>query len=223
MAEKKERLLVIDTCGECAGVALSEGRRLVGSEELARGSASAEIMPTVQRLLEAAGWALAELDAVGVVSGPGPFTGVRVGMAAAKGLCEAAGLRLVAVSRLEVLAEAAGLREGFAVLDAGRGEVYVREVGSGREWLAEVGAEEFAEKQIVAAEERVVERLRRSDMLRGSDVRLWTLGVGDAVGTVLRRLRGGEPPVDAALLDAALLDANYVRGEKDMYRKMPGV
>ena len=106
------KVLVIDTCGEVGSVALGEGEAVVASESLpARGSSSA-LLPAVARLLEAKGWGLAELDGVGVVSGPGSFTGVRVGLAAAKGLCEAVGLRLAAVSRLEMLAVAAGLEDG---------------------------------------------------------------------------------------------------------------
>jgi tRNA threonylcarbamoyladenosine biosynthesis protein TsaB len=130
-----ERLLLIDTCGETAGVALSEGLQVLASEDLARGSASAEIVSAMRRLLDQVGWRLAELSAVGVVSGPGTFTGMRIGLATAKGLCEAAGLPLAAVSRLAVLADAASLREGIAALDAGRGELYVRDVASGHELL----------------------------------------------------------------------------------------
>ena len=52
----------------------------------------------MSRLLKEKGWALADLDGIGVVAGPGSFTGVRVGLAAAKGLCEAANLPLAVPS-----------------------------------------------------------------------------------------------------------------------------
>ena len=55
-------------------------------------------MPAIRRLLEARGWKLGELSAVVVVHGPGSFTGVRVGLSAAKGLSEAASIPLIAVS-----------------------------------------------------------------------------------------------------------------------------
>lgn len=207
----KERLLVIDTCGETAGVALSVGTRVVASEDLARGSASAEIVAAVRRLLEQGGWRLAELDAVGVVSGPGSFTGMRAGLATAKGLCEAAGLRMTAVSRLEVLADTAALDDGLVALDAGRGELYVRDVRSGREWLCAEDAIEglVGGRVLIVAEERLVERLAGwcAPVLR-------SLHVGDAVGVVLRRMREGGS-------DVSLVDANYVREESDIYRK-PG-
>jgi tRNA threonylcarbamoyladenosine biosynthesis protein TsaB len=199
------RLLLIDTCGETAGVAVCAGGGVVAAEDLSRVGASAEIVGAVRRLLAEVGWRLGELDAVGVVSGPGSFTGMRTGLAAAKGLCEAAGVRLAAVSRLEVLAEAAGVSEGLVALDAGRGEVYVREVASGREWVGG-DAEVVGRGTVVVAEERVAERLT------GCQVVIRALHVGDALGAVLRRVaEGGD--------DVASVDANYVRGGREIYRK----
>jgi tRNA threonylcarbamoyladenosine biosynthesis protein TsaB len=133
---RNERLLLIDTCGDTAGVALSSGEEVLAAEDLARGTASAEILQAIRGLLLIQqGWQLRSLDGIGVVNGPGSFTGTRAGLATAKGLCESAALPLAAVSRLEVLANAADLADGFAALDAGRGEVYAREIGTGREWL----------------------------------------------------------------------------------------
>jgi tRNA threonylcarbamoyladenosine biosynthesis protein TsaB len=125
----KVRLLMIDTCGEGSAVGLADGGATVGLRLLGQKSVSAEIVNAMRRLLSEAGWSIADLTAVGVVNGPGSFTGVRTGLAAAKGLCEASRLPLIAVSRLEVLAEASGLAAGLAVLDAGRGELYVRGPG----------------------------------------------------------------------------------------------
>lgn len=213
----KERLLLIDTCGETAAVALSVGRQVVELEDLVRGSASAEIVSAVRRLLAQVGWRLAELDAVGVVSGPGSFTGMRAGLATAKGLCEAASLRMAAVSRLEVLAASAGLdadalEDGLAALDAGREKLYVREVRSSREWLCSSDAfESMADgKAVVVAEERVAERLA------GCQTVLRPLHVRDALGVVMRRLLAGGD-------DVSLVDANYVREEGDIYRKAAGM
>ena len=211
----KERLLLIDTCGETAGVALSIGQQVLVTEDLARGSASAEIVSAVRRLLEQVGWRLQELDAVGAVSGPGSFTGMRAGLGTAKGLCEAAGLPLAAVSRLEVLADTASLQDGFVALDAGRGELYVREECSGREWLcsseklvaiATCGNDRKKDKRVMIAEERLAERRAECKPV------LRPLHVSDALGLVLRRLREGGSNV-------SLIDANYVREESDIYRR----
>ena len=204
----KERLLLIDTCGETAGVALSVGQQVLVTEDLARGSASAEVVSAVRRLLLQSGWRLQDLIAVGVVSGPGSFTGIRAGLAAAKGLCEATGLPLAAVSRLEVLADVASLQDGFAALDAGRGEVYVREQPTQREWLCSSDDLKRASRgrSVVVAEARLAERLGVcAPVLR-------TLHAGDALRVVLRRLQAGSS-------DVSLTDANYVRDESDIYRK----
>ena len=208
--DKTKRLLLIDTCGETAGVALSSGEELLASEDLPRGSASAGIVSAVRRLLSQSGWALQDLDAVGVVRGPGSFTGIRAGLAVAKGFCIAAGLPLAAVSRLEVLADAASLQQGFAALDAGRGELYVREIGTGREWLSSTTDLEAVcdRQQVVVAEGHVAERLA------GCATILCPLHVGDALSAVLRKLQ--EVPGDVALTDA-----NYVREPDDIYGKLP--
>jgi tRNA threonylcarbamoyladenosine biosynthesis protein TsaB len=203
----KERLLLIDTCGDTAGVALSVGPEVLVAEDLARGSASAEIVSAVRRLLSQVGWRLAELGAVGVVNGPGSFTGMRAGLATAKGLCEAAELPMVAVSRLEVLADAASLSDGLAVLDAGRGELYVRDGASGREWLCSIQAfEETVGDRAVVVEARLAGRFTACQPV------LYSLHAGDALGVVTRRLQTGGS-------DVSLTDANYVRDESDVYRK----
>ena len=204
--DKAKRLLLIDTCGETAGVALSSGEQILCSEDLSRGGASAEIVSAVRRLLSGSGWMLQDLDAVGVVCGPGSFTGIRAGLAIAKGLCIAVGLPLAAVSRLEVLTDAASLQVGFAALDAGRGELYVREISTGREWLSSTTGFNADRQQVVVAEEHVAERLA------GCAIILRPLHVGDALSAVHRKLQ--EAPSDVALTDAS-----YVREPDDIYRK----
>lgn len=228
LPEERAKLLLIDTCAEPAGVSLCVGRQVLEIRSLTSRGASGEIVAAVRGLLQAAGWRLAELDGVGVVRGPGSFTGVRAGLATAKGLCEAGELKLAAVSRLEVLAEAAAadvarergeLREPelaavrleLAVLDAGRGELYVREQLAGktaREWVCAVEELQAVAvgRTVVVAEERVAERLA------GSLVAMRPLTVGDALGPVTRCLRDGGS-------DAATVDANYVRGEENIYRQ----
>jgi tRNA threonylcarbamoyladenosine biosynthesis protein TsaB len=204
------RMLVIDTCGEAAGLALSEGERVVGQCMLPSRSASAAIVSALGDLLKQCGRPLPELDGIGVVAGPGSFTGVRTGLAAAKGLCEATGLPIATVSRLDVLARAASLREGYAVLGAGRRDLYVLELrdGAASESMStvEVLLERAAGSDVVAAEEMVLE------LLRPLQPRLHKLTVADAVPLLLAALqRGG--------IDSAAADANYVRRESELYAK----
>ena len=102
---------------------------VVATEVLPGRTSSERLVPAVRRLMEERGWRLRELAAVVVVHGPGSFTGVRVGLSAAKGLSEAGGVPLIAVSRLALLAAAVDGDGGpvHAVLDAGRGEFYYGE------------------------------------------------------------------------------------------------
>ena len=205
------RLLLIDTCGATAGVALCVGPKVVASENLAPGNASGQILVVVRTLLLQVGWKLEELNAVGVVGGPGSFTGVRAGLAIAKGLCEGAGLRMVAVSRLEVLVHASRLDDCYAALDAGRGELYVRDSRDGREWLAAMeDIEAFGgKKALVVAEMKVAEKLK------GYEPIVRPLSVCDSLGVALRHLHGGA--------NMSLVDANYVRDERDIYRRPPSM
>jgi len=120
------RLLLIHTGGSEGTVALAEEGRIVAVEVLPGRTSSELLLPAVRRLMAECGWRVRELAAIGVVSGPGSFTGVRVGLSAAKGLSEAGEVPLVAVSRLGLLAAKVGKGDGLvhAVLDAGRGEFY---------------------------------------------------------------------------------------------------
>ena len=101
------RFLLIDTCGSEGSVALADtelAEAVVAAEVLPGRTASERLVPAVRRVMEARGWRLRDLTAVVVVHGPGSFTGVRVGLSAAKGLSEAGGVPLIAVSRLALLA-----------------------------------------------------------------------------------------------------------------------
>jgi tRNA threonylcarbamoyladenosine biosynthesis protein TsaB len=204
-------MLLIDTCGDIAGVALACGQEVLAAEDLARGSASAEILQAIRRIFTQYGWRLRDLDAIGVVSGPGSFTGTRAGLATAKGLCEAAALPLAAVSRLEVLARVANLADGFAALDAGRNEVYVREASTSREWLCSTDElKQRCEGQPIAVADTPLR-----DQLKGCNTALHFLHAADSLSAVLFKMREG-------VSDVALTDANYVRQESDIYRKPTG-
>jgi tRNA threonylcarbamoyladenosine biosynthesis protein TsaB len=120
------RLLLINTCGLEGVLALAEDASVVAVEKLPGRGASEAFLPGLRRLMDGKGWTVGGLAAVVVVNGPGSFTGVRVGLSAAKGLCEAGGVRMVALSRLALVAAEVQGADGevVALLDAGRGELY---------------------------------------------------------------------------------------------------
>jgi tRNA threonylcarbamoyladenosine biosynthesis protein TsaB len=121
-------LLAIDTCGPSGSVALGrlqgESVEILGQIDLEGRSYSSTLVAAVGDLLARNGVALRQVGAIVAANGPGSFTGVRVGLAAVKGLAEAAGIPVVSVSRLEVLAAKAGVPS--AALDAHRHEVFLR-------------------------------------------------------------------------------------------------
>ncbi len=128
-------LLGIDTCGPSGSVALGRqaGERveLLGQTELAGRSYSSTLVAAVGELLVSSGADIKALGAIVAVYGPGSFTGVRVGLSAAKGLAEAGNIPVAAVSRLALLAWKAGAPS--SALDAHRHEVFLRLGRPGRD------------------------------------------------------------------------------------------
>ncbi|MEK7222273.1 MAG: tRNA (adenosine(37)-N6)-threonylcarbamoyltransferase complex dimerization subunit type 1 TsaB [Nitrospirota bacterium] len=122
------RLLAIETATPAQSVALVEDDRLLAELSYeAQGNRGGVLLPTVDQVLKKAGVAARDLDVVAVSVGPGSFTGLRVGLATAKGLALGAGARLVGVPTLEALAEGYASADATicALLDAYRGEVYM--------------------------------------------------------------------------------------------------
>lgn len=128
-ALSEDVLLSIDTCGFTGTVALArlngEAIDLLGQTELPAKTYSAQLVPAIRDLLAAHQAGSADLKAIVVTSGPGSFTGIRIGLATAKGLAEVHAIPIVAVSRLAVLAHKAG--KTAAALDAARHEFYLRD------------------------------------------------------------------------------------------------
>jgi tRNA threonylcarbamoyladenosine biosynthesis protein TsaB len=112
---------------------------------------AAEALPgSVTAALSEAGVALADLDRVAVVSGPGSFTGLRAGIAFARGLARARGIPLVFVPTFKAAAETpAAAGDAVYVLDAGRGEVHAARRIAGR--LSEIPAPRSREAVLAEA------------------------------------------------------------------------
>jgi tRNA threonylcarbamoyl adenosine modification protein YeaZ len=131
------RVLAIDTALEACATAVfdSDHGAILAAESVAMGRGHAEyLMPQLARLMDAAGLEFAELDRIGVTTGPGSFTGLRVGIAAARGLALAAGKRAVGVSTLAALAGPhLAKRDGRVVvvaLDARHDQLYLQIFGA---------------------------------------------------------------------------------------------
>src|SRR5438477_2683622 len=136
-------LLATDTSGKYGSIALAEcgpgdACEVLEVVPLEGGTFSAQLVPQIAALLSKHGFGKQDLEAFAVTSGPGSFTGLRVGLAAIKALAEILDKPIVAVSLLEAIAiSASNSGKVIAALDAGRGEVYVGEYETGTEMLSE--------------------------------------------------------------------------------------
>ncbi len=126
-------LLATDTSGKDGRIALVRGNadgtcQLLESSSLDGGAFSAQLVPQIAELLSKHGFGKNDIGGFVLVSGPGSFTGLRVGLAAVKALAEILGKPIAAVSLLEATALASGEKgKVTSVLDAGRQQVYVGE------------------------------------------------------------------------------------------------
>ena len=129
-------ILALDTCLTACSAAVLDGEtvRAARSEAMPRGHQE-RLAPLVRELMIDAGVGFPELTRIGVTVGPGSFTGLRVGLAFAKGLSSALSIPCVGVGALEALAYG---QPGFvvAVIDARREQVYVQMFADGAALMA---------------------------------------------------------------------------------------
>jgi tRNA threonylcarbamoyladenosine biosynthesis protein TsaB len=221
-------LLAVDTSGRQGSIALArvyEETSSPGEESnpvevlevvsLSGGTFSAQLVPQIAMLLSSHGFTKHELGAFVVVSGPGSFTGLRIGLAAVKALGEILGKPIAAISLLEILALRSGAQgRVVSALDAGRGEVYVGEFEIGN----------VAAEKSVLLQERLLSQLGFLAVSRGSN-----LVTSDEVVATTARNAGLSisviEPTDAGIVaqlgwrkiqagetvSPEQLDANYIR------------
>ena len=120
-------ILAFETSAKAASVALLEDGKLLGESYQNTGlTHSQTIMVMAEDLLKQCGKTVADLTAVAVANGPGSFTGIRIGVAAAKGFAWGAELPCCGTSTLEAMALSLGVWQGYVcpVMDARRSQVY---------------------------------------------------------------------------------------------------
>ena len=232
--------LGIDTCEVRGSVAVRKDGALASLEahEMAE-DYSTWLLPAMRRSLRLAGTELQEVELVAVATGPGSFTGLRVGLTAAKAWSELYGIPVVGVSRLEVMARAGGKNSGYvaASFDAQRGQIFggLYKVASPGEWKLQeqemvTGPDEF----VSWVGERVGEapvRWVTLDPQIFEGLHLWKTRAaerGDTLSTCTSRLAaeiaalGEERAKRGEFSDALDLDANYVRrSDAEIFWKDP--
>jgi len=122
-------ILGIDTSGRQGSVALlqTQGEELIplGLSPLSGGQYSELLLSSIAGLLAQHGLQRSSIGLIGVASGPGSFTGLRIAIATVKGLAEAFAIPVVAVSVLEAIADASGAQgRAIAAIDAQRSEIF---------------------------------------------------------------------------------------------------
>lgn len=210
-------IVAVDTSGRQGSVSLCRGDGthvdVLELSSLEGGMYSTQLMPAISGALQQHGFSKNQVEGFVVVSGPGSFTGLRVGLSTVKALCEVLQKPLAEVSMLQALALTHG-KSGetiTALLDAGRGEVFAGEYRVSQdssEKLHEyiIKTEGLAAKiqnssRIVTPDAKIAEALQVD-----SGFTLVESLHADAVGRIgLRKLLQGDT------VDPATLDANYIR------------
>ena len=203
-------ILAVDTTHEYGSLALLRGHELLEEVLLQAPTGFAHVLyPHLAGLLDRHGLKAPAVDCFAAASGPGSFTGVRVGLACIKGLAEATGRPAVAVSNLQALAQFGTAPLRAVVMDARRGEVYgavyddaarlvsAEVVAPFDRWIATLPA---AELELVCAADF-------TPALAGThfaDTRMQH--APRALAAAIARLAAAAEPQDPAALDA-----NYVR------------
>jgi tRNA threonylcarbamoyladenosine biosynthesis protein TsaB len=204
-------ILGIDTSSAQGSLALSIDGMIAAERHLQAPDGFAHVLfGAIEQLLLDANKRVAEVDCFAVTSGPGGFTGLRVGLATAKGLAEANGKLCAAISTLRVLASVGKARERAVLMDARRGQVFAAVYDSGlqltspetvtdlREWVSAAGGlTEF----IARAEFHATIRDLRPDAVLVCPPTHLAQALAQCA-----RIDG-----ERGWTDPALVDANYVR------------
>jgi tRNA threonylcarbamoyladenosine biosynthesis protein TsaB len=214
--QSKPLVLAIDTTHEFGSLALLSGTETVEVVPLHAPTGFAHVLyPHLSRLLERHGVALGSIDCFAAASGPGSFTGVRVGLACVKGLAEALGKPAVAVSNLQALAAFGYGELRAAVIDARRGDVYGGLYDSALQpaapevvakfpaWLDTLPCDEVV---FVSSDFTLVRSAVAGTRFDTVSIVTAEAALAGAIGRLaMARFQAGELP------DPASLDANYVR------------
>ena len=211
-------LLGVDTSGKQGGISLArcegESCQILETSPIAGGTFSAQLVPQIAETLSKHGFKAADVNALVAISGPGSFTGLRVGLAAVKGLAEALQIPIISLSLLELMAVASHQKgRVLALVDAGRNEFYcgeydvqerspepVREFPSSRETLLELRASKNF--TIIACEESILSFLQEHGI---AGTRVPRPDSTFAAHFGYKKLLAGETT------DVEKLDANYIR------------
>jgi tRNA threonylcarbamoyladenosine biosynthesis protein TsaB len=209
-------ILAIDTTSEFGSMALADAGGLIGERRMHSPDGFSHVLyGHLAQFLDGHGLRLGDITCFAAAAGPGSFTGVRVGLAAVKGLAEATGKPATAVSNLQALAAFGELGLRATLLDARRGDVFGAVYNGALEavrpevvtkfpaWLESLPA---ADVEFISSEMDRFEAAFAGTRFAGARRRQAPRALAGVIAQIAwRRLERG------AVGDPALLDANYVR------------
>jgi tRNA threonylcarbamoyladenosine biosynthesis protein TsaB len=201
------RILAMDTAASaCSGALWSNAAVVERVQSMQRGHAEV-LLPMLVSIMREAGCAFADLDLIAVTVGPGAFTGLRVGLAAARGIALASSLPCFGVSTLEAIAEAIDWptladRPALVVLDDKRDNVYAQLFAGGRA-LAPPSIE---------TPKRLGERFSGRRLAVAGDAAALVTEALRATGSDIRPIAGAEYPTASRV--AAIAARRWVSGER---------
>jgi tRNA threonylcarbamoyladenosine biosynthesis protein TsaB len=208
-------LLAIDTSGKDGSIALADCHaddcKILGLAPLDGGAFSAQLVPQIAALLTKHRFSKHNIEAFAATSGPGSFTGLRVGLAAIKALAEVLSKPIAAVSLLEAIA-ANTQNPVLTAMDAGRKEVYVRQPDGSESLLSQ---EEFltaARGKSVVTPDKSIADLAHAANLKVEEV---PRPRSDAIASL-----GWKKIQSGPTISPEALDANYLRRSDQIFAKI---
>jgi tRNA threonylcarbamoyladenosine biosynthesis protein TsaB len=207
-------LLAIDTSGKDGSIALAnchaDACQVIGLAPLDAGGFSAQLVPQIAALLKEHALTKNDIGAFAATSGPGSFTGLRVGLAAIKALAEVLNKPVAAISLLEAIA-ASRRDPAIIAMDAGRKEVYVRQPDGSESLLTQ---EEFlgaARDHLILTPDKSIADLAHAANLKVEEV---PRPRSDAIARIgWKKIQSGQT------ISPEALDANYIRRSDQIFAK----
>jgi tRNA threonylcarbamoyladenosine biosynthesis protein TsaB len=218
-------LLAVDTSGKHGSIALArcgpaDRCDVIEVVPLEGGTFSAQLVPQIAALLTKHGFGKQDIGGLAVVSGPGSFTGLRIGLAVIKALGDVLGKSIAAVSLLQAMA-VSGRSRGrvLAVLDAGRGDIYAGE------YDIDTSGAHFVSERLLSRSQ-LVESSSGSTFLAGDEN---LVGVARDAGLPVEEIELPRSDVIARLgwqkiqagdtVSPEELEANYLRRSGEIFSK----
>jgi tRNA threonylcarbamoyl adenosine modification protein YeaZ len=207
-------ILSIDSSQPVGSVTLARadehGFKVIETVEAHGGKFSAQLIPTVKRLFEAHAVSKQDIDVIAAASGPGTFTGLRVGLAAVKALAETLGKPIVTVSVLEALAQE--YRPALAISEASRGQ-----------WYAGFYSSESQEERHCTQEQLLafIRRYAGAKLVTNGSLPPELRDGARHIATPVSELVARIAAMKAArheFVEIDALDANYVRPDESLYQ-----